>query len=575
MPDKTFHLSPDYEYPLKKLVTAAGYTNPQEGYQALAEAIKDSGSIYPEVILERFIKNGKFEGAPAGYARAIQEILRGGIFNDSGVEAYAKPCTPLILGLGEIAAQAYAHDPQTRFILASADISNLGGLNLAEHNRRKTDVLLRHLAQKPASLMEEWAEENGYEISSLMIRTGGDEFKSIYRIRLRNGGAIDDAALEAQLKVAANQVNQKTREFAENDCRLGNVLHTKEGRSPGVTNTIALRALKPERPDIVGKLQEMEADIAAARRNQDSGEQAAPTALGGGGLPLPEPPSRHKVDVVDPYKNISLAPGEHESLEQYSLRMALAKAGFSDLAASPDLFSYDSKERRARINQQHGQFLSLSPEQKNLVFRVLDADELRGVIDPISRCMSAAFLGQCRALHRAQCNVSNKQPEEYEVELKNLGGMNRLGESLGDAVLREVGKICESAYFSAFTHVDGTLQKPAIAQQGGGLFRTFIPPGATKEQIQKFETSIKKEIEQLNQMSLRDFVDARRVRLSEEIPADTAQIAEIKNPKNPTGEEDVQRGLTVMIRKGDPYEQSWKRRVGDNPAATTTQSLRG
>jgi hypothetical protein len=577
LPDKTFHLSPDYEYPLKKLVTAAGYTNPQEGYRALAEAIKDSESIYPEVILERFIKkaqeNGKFEGADAGYAQAIQEILRGGIFNDNGVEAYAKPCAALILGLSEIAAQAYEHDPKTRFILASADISNLGGLNLAEHNRRKTDVLLQHLAQKPAALMEEWARENGYEISSLMIRTGGDEFKSIYRIRPRNGGAIDDATLEAQLEVAANQVNQKTRTFAERECGLGGVAHIKDGRQPGVTNTIALRALQPERPDIAGKLQEMEADIAAARRNQESGEQAAPTTLGGGGLPLPELPSRHKVAALNPFEGSELAPAKHESLEQYSLRMALEKGGFSNLAASPDLFSYDSNRRRARINQKHGQFQSLSPEQKNLVFRVLEAEELRGVIDPVSHCMSAAFLGQCRALHRAQCNVSNKQPEEYEVELKNLGGMNRLGESLGDAILREVGKICESAYFSSFNHADGTPQKPAIAQQGGGLFRTFIPPGATQEQIQTFGKRVEEGIQELNRMPLQKFVSIHKVRLSEEIPSDTTQIAKIENPKKPTGEEVVRHGLTVMIRKGEPHEQNWQRRVGDKTAAATTQSL--
>ncbi|MFO0109553.1 MAG: hypothetical protein ACK52W_03335 [Alphaproteobacteria bacterium] len=580
MPDKTFHLSPDYEYPLKKLVTAAGYTNPQEGYQALAEAIKDSGSIYPEVILERFIKkakeSGKFEGAPEGYARAIQEILRGGIFNDAGLDAYAKPCAALILGLGEIAAQAYENDSQTRFILASADISNLGGLNLAERNRRKADILLQHLAQKPGLLMDQWAHEKGYEISSLMIRTGGDEFKSIYRIRRKDGGAIDNHLLETQLREAAGEMNQKLHHFSNYDLGMIDIDHTKAGRKPGVTNTIALRAPNPGHPNIARELQEMEADIAAARRNQESGEQAAPTTRVGGKLHHTKPPSRHKVDVADPYKDISLAPGQYESLEQYSLRMALAKAGFSSLAASPDLFSYDKERRRARINQQHGLFAPLSPEQKSLVFRVLEAEELRGVIDPVSRCMSAAYLDQCRALHHAQCNMRGEQPEEYEVELKNLGGMNRLGESLGDAVLREVGKICESAYLSAFSHSDAPLQKPAIAQQGGGLFRTFIPPGATKEQIQKFETSIKKEIEQLNQMSLRDFVDARRVRLSEEIHSDTTRIAEIQNPKKPTGKEGVRHGVTVEIRKGEPHEQEkWQRRVGDNPAAATTQSLRG
>ncbi|MFN8971640.1 MAG: hypothetical protein ACK5VZ_00985, partial [Alphaproteobacteria bacterium] len=191
-------------------------------------------------------------------------------------------------------------------------------------------------------------------------------------------------------------------------------------------------------------------------------------------------------------------------------------------------------------------------------------------------CMSAAFLGQCRALHRAQCNMRGEQPEEYEVELKNLGGMNRLGESLGDAVLREVGKICESAYFSVFTHADGTPQKPAIAQQGGGLFRTFIPPGATQEQILQFKQSVESKIAQLNEMPLQKFVSIHKVRLSEDIPANTSRIAEIENPKKPTGEEDVRRGLTVKIRKGEPHEQEkWQRRVEDNAAAATTQSLRG
>lgn len=580
MPDKTFHLSPDYEYPLKKLVRAAGYTNPQEGYQALAEAIKDSGSIYPEVILERFIKNakenGKFEGAPEGYARAIQEILRGGIFNDAGLEAYAKPCAALILGLGEIAAQAYEHDPETRFILASADISNLGGLNLAERNRRKTDILLQHLAQKPGLLMDQWAQEKGYEISSLMIRTGGDEFKSIYRIRRKDGGAIDNHLLETQLREAAGEMNQKLHHFSNYDLGMIDIDHTKAGRKPGVTNTIAMRATNPEHPNIARELQQMEANIAAARQQCESGAQVICTIPIKRRFPTHAPPSRHNVAALSPFEGSELAPGENESLEQFSLRMALEKAGFSDLAASHGLFSYDTNRQRARINKQHGLFAPLSPEQKSLVFRVLEAEELRGVIDPVSRCISAAYLDQCRALHHAQCNMRGEQPEEYEVELKNLGGMNRLGESLGDAVLREVGKICESAYLSAFSHSDAPLQKPAIAQQGGGLFRTFIPPGATQEQIQKFETSIKKEIEQLNGMPLQKFVSIHKVRLSEDIPANTSRIAEIENPKKPTGKEVVRHGLTVMIRKGEPHEQEkWQRRVGDNAAAATTQSLRG
>jgi hypothetical protein len=370
-------------------------------------------------------------------------------------------------------------------------------------------------------------------------------------------------------------MNQKLHHFSNYDLGMIDIDHTKAGRKPGVTNTIALRAPNPGHPNIARELQEMEANIAAARQQCESGAQVICTMPIKRRFPTHAPPSRHNVAALSPFEGSELAPGENESLEQYSLRMALAKAGLSDLAVSPDLFSYDKERRRARINQQHGLFAPLSPEQKSLVFRVLEAEELRGVIDPILRCMSAAYLDQCRALHHAQCNMRGEQPEEYEVELKNLGGMNRLGESLGDAVLREVGKICESAYLSAFSHSDAPLQKPAIAQQGGGLFRTFIPPGATKEQIQKFETSIKKEIEQLNQMSLRDFVDARRVRLSEDIPADTSRIAEIENPKKPTGEEDVRRGLTVKIRKGEPHEQNWQRRVGDkyNAAAATTQSL--
>jgi hypothetical protein len=557
-------------------MAVAGYENPQEGYRALAEAIRNARSIYPEDILQRFIETaketGKFEGAPEGYARAIQQILRGGIFNDSGVGAYARPCTPMILGLMEIAAQSHHDTPSTCFILASADISNLGGLNLAMRNRRKTDTLLQHLAQKPDTLMNEWAQKQGYEIQSLMIRTGGDEFKSIYRITRKDGQPIDNHILETQLIEAAKQVNEKTRDFAERDCGLGGVAHTKKDRASGVTNTIALRALNPHSPAIAEKLQEMEADLAAARKTTGSTIAQTPTDRLPH-FPTQAPPPGHSLESVNPYDGSKLNAGETESLEQYSLRMALAKTGFPDLAERHDLFSYDTASRRTRINQNHEEFESLSPEQKNLVLRVIQAEELRGVMDPVSRSMSAAFLDQSRALHFAQCEIRGTQPEEYEVELKNLGGMNRLGESLGDAVLHEVGKICESAFFSAFNHA-GPPQKPAIAQQGGGLFRSFIPPGAKKEQIQNFARLIEEGIEQLNQMPLQEFLSNHKVRLAQKVPTNVTTIATIENPSKAAHEEVNNSGLTIIVRKGEAHGQkTWQRRAEDNPTPTPYQSL--
>jgi hypothetical protein len=186
--------------------------------------------------------------------------------------------------------------------------------------------------------------------------------------------------------------------------------------------------------------------------------------------------------------------------------------------------------------------------------------------------MSAAFLDQCRALHRAQCEVRGTQPEEYEVELKNLGGMNRLGESLGDAVLREVGKICESAFFSAFNHA-GPPQKPAIAQQGGGLFRSFIPPGASKEQIQNFARLIEDGIEQLNRMPLQKFLSNHKVRLAQKAPTNVITIATIENPSKATHKEVNNPGLTIIVRKGESHEQKWQRRAENNPIPTTYKSL--
>jgi hypothetical protein len=564
------HLSPKYEYPLKTLVAVAGYQDSQEGYRALADAMRSTESIYPEDILQRFIETaaekGKFEEAPEGYVRAIQEILRGGIFNDSGVEAYAKPCAPMILGLMEIAAQSHHDTPSTCFILASADITNLGGLNRAERNRRKTDLLLQHLAQMPASLMDDWAKQQGYGIESLMIRTGGDEFKSIYRITRKDGQPIDTALLARQLQDETSEINQKIEHFSNHEHGMAAINHMKENRAPGVTNTVALRALYRQNPAIESTLQAMEADIAAARKVQGNqavnGEQSP-------SFPMAAPPPRHPVAAFNPYPRTNISPGGAESLEQYSLRLALEKAGFQALAETEGLFRYDRKHRRARINQNHPDFARLSALEKNFIFRVLWAEELRGVIDPVSRTISAAFLDQCRALYKAQGGL-----EEYEIELKNLGGMNALSESLGDAVLRDIGQISERAYFGAFGE---TQQKPMIVQAQGGRFLAFPPPGATPEQLQNFANAITNETAQLNARSLEGFLNGHKLTLPPEIISNIRTIADIKNPKEAS--ESCNQGLTVTVKEGDPHaQQEWRRREEDKALKTpgsTTEPVRG
>jgi hypothetical protein len=309
-------------------------------------------------------------------------------------------------------------------------------------------------------------------------------------------------------------------------------------------------------------LQAMEADIAAARKvqgNQETNGDQNPS------FPKTAPPPRHPVASLNPYQEPTISPGVAESLEQYSLRLALEKAGFQALAKTEDLFHYDREHRRARINQNHSDFAHLSAAQKHNIFRVLWAEELRGVIDPVSRTISAAFLDQCRALYKAQGGK-----EEYEIELKNLGGMNALSESLGDAVLRDIGRISEHAYFSAFGE---TQQKPMTVQAQGGRFLAFLPPQATPEQLQNFARAITNEITQLNARSLENFLTEHQLALPPKIISDIRTIADIKNPK-----EENNPGLTFTVKKGDPHApQEWQRREEDKALKTprsTTESLR-
>lgn len=574
-----FSVSPPYNYSIKRLLEVAGYdvrktSDYQAGLAALVEATSLAGSLYPEDIVARFIDKARAAGRFSAFSNtqfnAVKEILRGGIFNDAGVESYAKPCAPLALGLMELAAQAAVGHKATRFFLASADISNLGGLNEEfPDNRAGVDRLLQHLAQKPTELLKAWAKENDYQLESILLRTGGDEFKSVCRVRRNDGAPIKATEFADSLKTVGSDINRKIDHFSNVEHGMGAIPHLKKERAPGVTNTVALRALDPAKPEIAASLHEMEADIAKMRK-KPAARRTAPTATESGAPHFPDspPPSHHALATTNPYADSTLELHTDESLDQHSLRAALGKAGFADLANEHALFPYNPQRRFCMLDKNHAMYQALSDTEKNIVARVQKAEELRGVIDPVTRTFSPAFRGAFEEVAKKQ------QFNPYiSFNFHNLAGMNRLGESMGDAVLRDIGGILENAYIKTFADPQpGVAKRPPILHVSGGEFMALTPPGASRSQLRQFIHTVEKSISLLNKTPLADYAEPRKLILPNPHPR---TLGKIQNTKNSTTGLIFKSsgGILDEHRQNNPGETAhFPREIF--PAATTPQFIR-
>lgn len=525
----SLHISEKYVFRIRQLLRAAGYddTHLVEGIHDLQDYMIESGAFYPEDIASGFIEWRGHGTSPAHHA--IAEIVKAGFFNDGGVESYAAPCAPMALGLAEIAAQAGALRPDTRFVLGSADISNLGGLNETLPDRSMTNPMIEHFIQLPREVIDVWAEKHGYHADAFIVRSGGDEFKYVFRMRTLDGTPIDNTLFAHEIHDLTDYIAEVNHHYAH-ECGVDKIPHYKKNRAPGVVNTLALRPIDPETPDIQQLMVDLGADIAAMRATQTLNASRAEQPFKNDMLSLPSssPPAHHALPSVNPYHASTLEPRADESLEHLSLRMALEKAGFADLAALTDLFRYDTNRRWSVLDTRHPAYTALDPQTRELVRATIEAEHMRGVIDPVSRNYSVAFFNQC-------CELADYQgrTNRLKVHLHNLSGMNLLGDMLGDAVLREAGNVIDRAHDTIIAN-GKPMQKPLVARCGGGEFMVFLGGDINEAQVRNFAKAVRKGIEQLNETVIDDFAKAHRLggALSKIAQNGYITIGDIPCPKN-------------------------------------------
>lgn len=473
---KVTALSNPYGYALRQLTQAAGYDKSADALGRLASTSNEQ--FFPEESIREFLDRD--EALPDNdddkkkVRGAIRDICISSIFSDGGVDAYAAPTAPLIFGLSELAAKAAGHN--TAYVLISADISNLGGLN-RQMNRTDADMILRHLARIPEDAAKEWAAANHYGLQQFAVRTGGDEFR--YIVRLQSDHPIDPVALKEQLAALGKTLHTQAEQFAR-DTAIDCIAHTKPERQPGVGIAAALQPIAADGPGIQQILEDMNIEISEARRlRRPPSFPSLPSDSGPSTIHVPsEPPSPGRVvQPENPFRQLhGCHPMPNETYEDFTLRCALQLAG---LESSVERMAYELKTRRSFPHH-------INDENHREVVAVMAANNMRGIRDPVSGCYSASCRDDMIEYYRAQ-----GREQAITMDLCNLSGLNKVSESFANGILASVGQILESAYTK---HCDNLHGKPPIIRDSGGRFTVILPKGWTTQTKEKFIHAFAEEI---------------------------------------------------------------------------------
>ena len=543
MPTYQDIISPNYRVAVRHLVEAAGYTaTPKQGAQALAGVTSEH--FFPDEAIEAFVEQSPH--LTPNTRHAVARIVQAGIFQDGGVEAYASPNAPLLLGLTELAAHQAKDDPNTCYVLGNADISNLGGLNRIV-DRADADRFLAHLARLPEDTIHEWAAARGYTARLITIRTGGDEFR--YVVQLRSDHAIDHARLNTELQELTNAVHWRADAFAVKT-GIARIPHSKPGRGPGVGVAIALRQIDGAHPAIAGTLEELNGEIAATRKSRTylstSSEASDPMML-----PPHEKPASHNgiAAAFNPYADITgFAPGEGESLEACAIRMALYTGGLEPMVYAPldlvDLLHYDVNMRQTRLNEFSPLVKALSVDARQSADALIAAERMRGLVDPVTRCYSAAYKDDVTHYYSTQHCAAT-----LDIDLQNLSGLNKVSEPFGDAMLREVGKILEKSYAKYFAT---DHQKPPVMRTGGGQFTVILPPRQRVQAVAGFRKEVELAVAALGRQSVGNFSRTHGNAVLGEADAKML-IADI-----PAGRTNTAPGINISCEPGTLYGRKEK-----------------
>lgn len=510
-------ISKFYRYALRNLAFASGHSNTDDVLPDLAPIC--DASFYPDHILQKFLETAHPQHPQV--RDAVQQICGASIFHDSGVkDAYAAPCAPLIFGFTELAAKSAANDTHRCYMLANADISNLGGLNrdfmrnYGNHEGRiRADEVLMKLANIPTQTIRQWAHAQGYQADILPIRAGGDEFR--YVIRLTSPKPIDRAQLGAtQIAELTHEMRLRSDQLAaEND--LTEIRHTKEDRAPGVGTTVALDIIDAQHSNIEDMLCRMNKEIAQMRTTNGHGNvpvEISKSAPWSKAYPVSHPvvPAPRPYHLHDRNKAGVLA----ESLESYEMRQTLKAHLLGELADSPSVLYYNTRTRQTELNYHNAAIRALPPDIQIAAAALIAAERMRGLGDPVSRCYSGLYQQHIHH-HYSSTMRSGKYigaKNALSIDMQNLSGLNKVSESFANAILREVGTILETAYVN---HFPLGRQRPPILRSNGGHFTAILTPSMQNlTRIAPFEQEVRERMEMLGKQSVGAFSEARHEKLS-------------------------------------------------------------
>jgi hypothetical protein len=440
-----------------------------EAPEAVAKEIheywqSDTGSPFPKDVYNHLVDLR----VPKKLSRERGEFLKAYFaesFAPEQVTGYAdKHREPLVTAMVEAYSQAVPARPIYR---VEADIMNLSGLNNAieaatgSKDKDLADACLRVMT----GILQRHLEPCG---AILPIRRGGDEL-SIY-VR-----ANTTVTLES-ISYALEDAQREMAEFIKK-AGLRDVPHSKKGRPPGVGMGCAVANIKDSSGNVKTDVQlsdVLEADILKAKNKFQE-------RLG----------YAKQVSVSDALGTIEAA---FNDVLYSTFRMA-PKHELSILARDKNFYGEnpdDATKRRLIRRLSHMSSKLLSADEHRLA---VATEQLSRPMDfvtglPLFSTMRPTIMPQFR-------QAFSREAVMVHIDYNNLGGGNKLGSWVGDAMSR----VFADCIIDALKDVKLKTFRPYVTTQGGGKF-TLLLPKALSEKIPELKKCVQKNLEAMSEIPL-------------------------------------------------------------------------
>lgn len=418
-------------------------------YWAQPESSTHPLDIYHHLIETR-VRNGTI-----GKARAdiLERHFADSFLPEPTTGYLPKHRMPLIEAVNALYAR---EKPERRVYRVEADIGNLGGLNRdiggAGGSRTLADAVVRVMA----GILREELETQGQVTA---IRQGGDELCLF--VKPRHGHhreTATEACVRAQKRIAEFILAAGLRDLP----------HTKKNHPPGVG--IGVAVVDDREPSEIAKRDALEAGILHSKGHFQS-------LLGG-------------------------ASQSAAALDMSKLKQALTEPGY----AHERMFSDYAKPIKSRVASRDADadFSGDTPEEMlahRLVKKLQAADPTHPITEDESRLLRQTvklsrkydFVTGLPMYGAIQHEVAPNFGARFgnnahlvHIDFNNLGGGNKLGSWVGDAMARQFVECIKVAMEAC-----GLSElEPYLASQGGGKFALLLPQSTARDTLKEFANQL-------------------------------------------------------------------------------------